>query len=166
MAQQGKAWDIGYRFYGAPDVVETLTRDGDTLTGTGAGTASISPDGRAPLRVSFPFTVNLGPMVPATTPAVDAACTHGRASLFFIHQDNGRVIRVDAYIGDRLVRSVRGRRIVRLLVQLPRARAFTLRIVDTTAAGNQVITRRRYRGCRKGPAHTTVRHLHGVLRPS
>ena len=43
MAPRGNAWGIGYTFASRPYVIETFTRDGQTLSGTGAGTVTISP---------------------------------------------------------------------------------------------------------------------------
>jgi len=51
----------------------------------------------------------------------------------------------------------RGRRVTRItLRRLPKGR-FTVRIVALSSRGRRTISVRRYRGCRKGKPHTTVR---------
>ncbi len=86
-----------------------------------------------------------------------AGCSRTATAHFRIHQDNGRVRRVDVYLGVRRLRSVQGRRITRLTLRLPRRGTFVLRIVDSTVTGRQVTTVRRYHNCHKGPPRTSVR---------
>jgi hypothetical protein len=83
-------------------------------------------------------------------------CTPGAKLTFTIHQQNGRVTRVRVYEGHRLIATRRAHRVTRITIPRPVQSAFALRIVDTTAKGKTVTTRRTFRGCAKTPPTTRV----------
>ncbi len=95
-------------------------------------------------------------------PAVPAGCVDRRKFAFRIHQPrHGSVVAVRVYVNGKLIRRVRGRRIVRVVVhRLPKGK-FTVKIVARTSSGSETVSVRRYRGCTKGRPHTRVhRHPH------
>jgi hypothetical protein len=94
----------------------------------------------------------------AKTNTAARSCVDHRKFSFVIHQLNGRVVAVRAYVGKRLVRTVKGHRIRRLtLKRLPQG-LFTVKIRTTTAHGAHATSVRTYRGCYKGKPKTVVTH--------
>ena len=84
------------------------------------------------------------------------ACVDRRKFAFTIHQLNGRVVKVQAYVGRRRVKTVSGHRVRRLtLERLPQG-LFRVKIVTTTARGAHATSVRTYRGCTKGKPKTVV----------
>ncbi|MEP6953747.1 MAG: hypothetical protein ABI950_06755, partial [Solirubrobacteraceae bacterium] len=84
------------------------------------------------------------------------SCVDKRKSSFVIHQLNGRVVKVQAYVGERRVRTLRGDCVRRLtLARLPQGR-YGVKIVTTTAKGARATSVRSYRGCFKTKPRTTV----------
>jgi esterase/lipase superfamily enzyme len=65
VATSGQAWDVAYRFAQPPQTLETLSRDGDVLSGTGSGTVTVAATGKLPFTASMPFTRRLQ-AIPAT----------------------------------------------------------------------------------------------------
>jgi hypothetical protein len=98
------------------------------------------------------------PSSAATTPAT--TCVRRQRFTYRIHQPvHGRIVRVSAFIDDRLVKRVRGRRITGLELPRPAGKAsFTARIVATSNRGQRTISVRRYRRCDKARPHTHVIH--------
>jgi putative CocE/NonD family hydrolase len=91
-------------------------------------------------------------------------CKDTRLFSFRIHRPSGRrVVRVDAYINGRRVKTVRARHhrgIDHLsLARIPQG-SFVLKIVATTVNGVHVTSVRTYHGCTKSRPHTLSRHHH------
>jgi uncharacterized protein len=86
-------------------------------------------------------------------------CVDRRKFTFRIHQPKrgGRIVRVVAYVNGKRNASVRGKRVTRITIKRLPKRVFTVKIVAIASSGRQTISLRRYRGCRKGHPHTTVR---------
>ena len=86
-------------------------------------------------------------------------CVDRRKFTFALHHGPGaRVVKVSVFVNGRRVLRRSGHSIPRVRVKrLPRGK-FTLRIVATQSNGSQLISTRRYRGCRKGRPHTRARH--------
>jgi hypothetical protein len=64
------------------------------------------------------------------------------------------VVSVVAYVNGKRVKTARGRRVKKLsLARLPQG-TFTVRIVATTSRGTKTISKRRYKGCKKGKPRT------------
>jgi predicted acyl esterase len=87
-----------------------------------------------------------------------AGCIDRRKFAFRIHQPRkSRIVRAVAYVNGKRKARARGKRVTRIVVrQLPQ-KDFTVKIVATAANGQQTVSVRRYRGCRKGRPSTTVR---------
>ncbi|HEX4109291.1 MAG TPA: S53 family peptidase [Solirubrobacteraceae bacterium] len=86
----------------------------------------------------------------ATKPTPLSQSCPGRSPLVFaLSQAAGRVTSVRVYVGKRLVRSVRGRRIARVRVARPAARSYTLTLVIRTARGKTRRSVRRVADCRE-----------------
>jgi ABC-2 type transport system ATP-binding protein len=84
------------------------------------------------------------------------SCVDKRKFHFTIHQLNGRVVAVRAYVGTHRVQSLRGHRIRSLtLSRLPLGR-YRVKIVTTTAHGAHATSVRSYRGCYKTKPKTVV----------
>jgi pimeloyl-ACP methyl ester carboxylesterase len=85
-------------------------------------------------------------------------CVDKRKFTFNIHQPaGGRITRATAYVNGKKLKTVRGRRVTRLiLARLPKGK-FTLKIVAQHASGKKTISVRKYRGCVKGAPTTIVR---------
>jgi sulfoquinovosidase len=101
-----------------------------------------------------PFTSAAG----STSPAAGVGCRQGARLRFFVHQNNGRVIRVALYVDGRRVKTVQGRRITKVSLLAPRRARFTVRIVALTVRHIRVTSVRRYAGCAKTRPHTVVKH--------
>lgn len=82
-------------------------------------------------------------------------CVDRRKFSFTLHHARGaRVVKVQVFVNGRPKLTRRGRAIRRVtLRRLPRKR-FTVTIVSTQSTGSKLISRRTYRGCRKGRPHT------------
>jgi len=77
---------------------------------------------------------------------------------FTIHQNNGRVTRVRAFISGRLVKTMSARRVRHASIQRPAGRNFTVRIEANTVRHKRVVSSRRYISCRKTAPRTVVHH--------
>jgi hypothetical protein len=90
-----------------------------------------------------------------------ARCVDRRTFTFRLHHGPGRrVVRVEVFVNGRRTLRRSGRDIRRVTVpRLPRKR-FTVRIVATQSNGSQLISTRRYSGCRKGRPTTRAHHHH------
>jgi hypothetical protein len=86
-------------------------------------------------------------------------CIDTRVFAFHLHGLPGqRVVRAIAYVNGRRARTLRGRRLDRLVLRgLPEG-LFRVRIVTYTSRGNRMISSRTYRGCTKTPPRTHVVH--------
>lgn len=60
VAEQGRAWDLGYRFAEAPRAPVVLRRDGEMLSGEGVGTVVITTAGGCVFLAELPFSRSLG----------------------------------------------------------------------------------------------------------
>jgi beta-glucosidase len=78
---------------------------------------------------------------------------------FRLHDNNGRVTRVRVFVDGHLIKTVLARRISRVSIAPPARVRFTVRIVADTVRHRQVVSLRRYEGCRKGSSFTLVRRL-------
>jgi esterase/lipase superfamily enzyme len=65
VSQAGRAWDLRFRFAAPPEAVETLSRNGDVLSATGAGVVTIRPDHFRAFTAKLPFTRRLVRLKPA-----------------------------------------------------------------------------------------------------
>jgi uncharacterized protein len=94
----------------------------------------------------------------APPPNAPADCVDRRKFAFRIGQPRGgRIVRATAYVNGRKVKTVRGKRVTRLILsKLPKGN-FTVRIVAAHSSGKKTISVRRYRGCNKGRPSTIVR---------
>ena len=61
VSHSGRAWDIRFRFATPPGTLETFSRNGKVLTGTGSGTVTIHPDRYRSFTAQLPFTRRLRP---------------------------------------------------------------------------------------------------------
>jgi len=87
-----------------------------------------------------------------------AECVDKRKFSFRINQPRGgRITRATAYIDGKKVKTVRSRRVTRLIVARFPKGTHTLKIVAQHASGKRTISVRRYKGCHKGKPSTTVR---------
>jgi hypothetical protein len=86
-------------------------------------------------------------------------CVDTRKFKFKLHHAPGHpVVEVDIFINHRFTRAVTGRDIKKLtLTKLPIGK-FLVRLVATQDSGSQLISQRKYVGCRKGRAHTQHGH--------
>jgi len=85
-----------------------------------------------------------------------ASCVDKRKFSFTIHQLNGRVVAVRAYVGKQRVKTLKGHRVRHLtLARLPQG-YFRVKIVTTTARGAHATSVRYYRGCYKTKPRTVV----------
>jgi S-formylglutathione hydrolase FrmB len=71
IAQSGEMWGIRYRFDSPPGAVAELARDGDRLTGTGAGSLTLGGPAGCRIAVSLPFAIDLSRACPPA-PAAEA----------------------------------------------------------------------------------------------
>ena len=92
----------------------------------------------------------------ARTNTAARSCVDKRKFSFVVHQLNGRVVKVRAYVGKQRVKTLKGHRVRRLtLARLPQGR-YRVKIVTTTAKGAHATSVRYYRGCYKTKPKTTV----------
>jgi S-formylglutathione hydrolase FrmB len=56
VSQEGRAWNLRFRFASPPGALETLSRSGSTLSATGSGTVTITPDRGRAFTSALPFT--------------------------------------------------------------------------------------------------------------
>jgi predicted acyl esterase len=87
-----------------------------------------------------------------------AECVDKRKFAFRIKQPKGgRIVRATAYLDGKKVKTVRSKRVTRLiLAKFPKG-THTLRIVAQHASGKFTISTRKYKGCNKGKPTTIVR---------
>ena len=92
-------------------------------------------------------------------------CVDRRKFRFHLHHDRGaRVVSVYVYVNGRRVLHRRGGNITTVaLTRLPIGH-FTVRIEAFQSNGAELISVRRYAGCRKSPPHTHRRHRHSHRR--
>jgi predicted acyl esterase len=87
-----------------------------------------------------------------------AECVDRRKFSFRIKQPRGgRIVRATAYLDGKKIKTVRSRRVTRLIISKFPKGNHTLRIVAQHASGKRTISTREYRGCRKGKPSTIVR---------
>jgi hypothetical protein len=92
----------------------------------------------------------------ARTNTAARSCVDKRKFSFVIHQLNGRVVAVRAYVGRKRVKTLKGHRVRHLtLARLPQGR-YRVKIVTTTAKGAHATSVRYYRGCYKTKPKTVV----------
>jgi hypothetical protein len=85
-------------------------------------------------------------------------CVDRRKFAFRIKQPRGgRIVRATAYLDGKKVKTVRGKRVTRLVLPKFAKGNHTLRIVAQHASGKKTISTRKYRGCNKGAPTTIVR---------
>jgi hypothetical protein len=85
-------------------------------------------------------------------------CVDRRKFAFRIKQPRGgRIVRATAYLDGKKLKTVRSKRVTRLIISRFPKGTHTLRIVAQHASGKKTITTRRYRGCNKGAPTTIVR---------
>jgi len=88
-------------------------------------------------------------------------CKAALAFRFRVHQGNGRVTRAAVFVDGRRVKTVRRRRVRRIVITPPSGAVdFTVRIVAFTVKHKRVVSVRRYHRCAKEPPSTRVRHHH------
>jgi alpha-glucosidase (family GH31 glycosyl hydrolase) len=168
-AQQDQEWLLGSDVLVAPVVAQgAVARDVYFPTGCwqrpdtdaryqGPGSQSV------PAAVDqLPYFFHCGTQpfapAPAALPATPPGCRQGRSLRFAVHQNNGRVTRVDIFVDGHRVRTVRGRRVRHVSIVAPRRASFTVRIVAHTVRHTSDTSVRRFRGCAKTRPHTVVRH--------
>lgn len=98
------------------------------------------------------------PSTPVTPSTPGAACPKSRVLKFGIHANNGRVTRVDVFVGKRRVKVVRGHSVRSVSIPRPGQRNYVVRIVDYTVNGTRVISTRIYRNCARRAPHIHARH--------
>jgi S-formylglutathione hydrolase FrmB len=59
VSQEGRMWDLRFRFTTAPDVLETFIRDGDRLRGQGRGEVRLRTAAGCQLDATLPFDIDL-----------------------------------------------------------------------------------------------------------
>jgi hypothetical protein len=101
-----------------------------------------------------------GALATVLAPAGSRACRVASPLSFPVHQTHGRVTRVEVYIDDHRVKTLRARRISRVAVAAPARSSFTVRIVAFTTQHSRVTSVRHYNLCHKAPPRTRVQHLH------
>lgn len=104
--------------------------------------------------------------VPATsTPGrpPKPTCVRRQRFTWRIHQPrNGRIVKVEAFVDGRRVKTVRGRRITHLRLKRPKHKTnFRVRIVAHGDKGQRTVSVRRYRRCSKTRPHTHTHRPHG-----
>lgn len=110
-----------------------------------------------------PFTAPGGAALAASGAAGRPACLATARLRFTIHQNNGRVTRVRAFISGRLVKTIwsdqiSARRVRHVSILRPAGRNFTVRIEANTVRHKRVVSSRRYISCRKTAPRTVVHH--------
>ena len=94
----------------------------------------------------------------ATVAGGGADCVDRRKFAFRIKQPRGgRIVRVTAYLDGKKIKTVRSKRVTRLIISRFPKGNHTLRIVAQHASKRYTISTRRYRGCNKGAPTTIVR---------
>ena len=87
-----------------------------------------------------------------------AECADRRKFAFRIKQPKGgRIVRATAYLDGKKVKTVRSKRVTRLILSKFPKGTHTLKIVAQHASGKYTISTRRYKGCNKGKPTTIVR---------
>jgi beta-glucosidase len=100
-----------------------------------------------------------GALAAVLSTAGAARCRLVSAISFRLHQNNGRVTRVQVYVDGHRIKTVRARRISRVSITAPARARFTVRIVADTVRHRRVVSLRRYEGCHKGSSFTLVRRI-------
>jgi beta-galactosidase len=131
--------------HGSNDVAIAVNSRGSDGSGGGLGTVSLRAYGR------YGSTIES-----AGSPR--GSCQLRLPLSFRVHQNNGRVTRVQVSIDGRRVKVLRGRRITRVTLRAPGHANFTVRIVAFTVKHKRVVSVRHYHLCRKAPPRTHVRH--------
>ncbi len=146
-------------------------------TGPGAAYYDVPPTQRMPRQEPGRPRRPSGDLCgPASTPAgsspanplglpPEGGCMDVRRFSFRIHRPHGRrVVRVDAYVNGKhlkTVRAGRGASVGRLVLgRLPEG-SFSLKIVAHTANHHEIVSVRRYHGCTQGAPHTLHAHHRG-----
>ena len=87
-----------------------------------------------------------------------AECVDKRKFAFRIKQPRGgRIVRATAYLDGKKIKTVRSKRVTRLIISKFPKGTHTLRIVAQHASGKRTISTRQYKGCNKGKPTTVVR---------
>jgi uncharacterized protein len=85
-------------------------------------------------------------------------CVDKRKFAFRIKQPRGgRIVRATAYLDGKKIKTVRSRRVTRLIISKFPKGTHTLKIVAQHSSGKRTISTRRYKGCNKGAPTTIVR---------
>jgi predicted acyl esterase len=93
-------------------------------------------------------------------------CKDVRKFAFRVHQPRGgRIVRLTVYVNGRRVKRLHGHRVTHVTLRRLPLGVFKVKIVAVSSRGSRTVSRRTYRGCRKGRPHTRVhRHRHGHRR--
>jgi dienelactone hydrolase len=96
---------------------------------------------------------------PAPPPPPRPRCTDRRKFRFKLHHaPHARVVKVEVFVNGKRKLTRRGHDLRTVTIRrLPRE-VFRLKIVATQSSGSKLISRRTYRGCRKGRPHTQAHH--------
>jgi len=176
-AKQDQEWMLGPNVLVAPIVSEGVTArtvyfPAGCWTSPQTGAVRIGPlNANVTATIQqLPYYVRCGshPFEPfastgpggAGKPTRRGRCARRKRLRFAVHQNNGRVTQVRVYVGKRLARTVKARRVRAVSINAPRAEAFTVKIVAYTVRHTRVISRRRFHGCIKGRPRTRVQHHH------
>ncbi|HEX8074835.1 MAG TPA: hypothetical protein VF545_07625 [Thermoleophilaceae bacterium] len=140
------------------DALEITARNVSTVT-IDARRARVSCAAKLNVKSDGPLKVVLGGCT-AGLPS-NSRCVDRRKFRFKLHHyRRARVVRVKVFVNGRLKLDRRGRNLRRVTIKrLPR-KTFRVKIVSTQSTGAQVVSTRKYRGCRKSRAKTRVRR-HG-----
>jgi hypothetical protein len=84
-------------------------------------------------------------------------CIDRRKFTFGIRQHDKRIVRVRVFVNGKLAKTVRGRRVKRVRIKRLPLGLFRVKIVALASNGQRTVSRRTYRGCKKGKPRTTVR---------
>ena len=100
----------------------------------------------------------------------EGGCMDTRHFSFHVHRPHGRrVVRVDAFVDGRHLKTVRarhGQSVGRIVLSPMPQGQFTLRIVAHTSNHHRIASIRQYHGCTKGPPHTLHGHRHRHHHPA
>jgi predicted acyl esterase len=165
---------IVHRFAKGDRIALTVSASDAAYRGNNTpGPVTIATDPARPSVVTLPVVpaaqqlpVTASALAPSVTAiqngfGVKGPCVDRRKFAFRVHQPrNGRVVAARVYVNGKLVKSVRGHRIRRVVVRRLPQRTFTVKIVAVTNRHSRTVSVRVYRACTKGRPHTRVRRGH------